>query len=111
MSLSGSDWVKLNKLLDDALDLDPAQRGQWMESLPPEYESLRDTLRSLLFRQADVETLDVLRRAPSFQLTEPQLATNDLVGPYRLLRPLGAGGMATVWLAERADGTYSGKWL
>lgn len=105
MSLSGSDWVKLNKLLDDALDLDPAQRAQWMESLPPEYASLRDTLRSLLFRQADVETLDVLRRAPSFQLTEPQLASNDLVGPYRLLRPLGAGGMATVWLAERADGT------
>jgi serine/threonine-protein kinase len=105
MSLSGPDWVKLNKLLDIALDLEPAQRGQWMESLPPEYESLRDTLRSLLFRQTGVETLDVLRRAPAFQLTEPQLAANDLVGPYRLIRPLGAGGMATVWLAERADGT------
>lgn len=105
MSLSGSDWVKLNKLLDAALDLDPAQRGQWLESLPAEYESLRDTLRSMLFRQAGVETLDVLRRAPSLSLAEPLLAANDLVGPYRLLRPLGAGGMATVWLAERADGT------
>ncbi len=48
MSLSGPDWVKLNKLLDAALDLDPAQRGQWLESLPPEYESLRDTLRSIV---------------------------------------------------------------
>src|SRR5690349_17986124 len=105
MSLSGPDWVKLNKLLDIALDLEPAQRGQWMESLPPEYESLRDTLRSLLFRQMGVETLDVLRRAPAFQLAEPLLAADDLVGPYRLIRPLGAGGMATVWLAERADGT------
>jgi serine/threonine-protein kinase len=105
MSLSGPDWVKLNTLLDAALDLDPAQRGRWLESLPPEYESLRDTLRSMLFRQSGVETLDVMRRAPSLSLTEPQLAANDLVGPYRLLRPLGAGGMATVWLAERADGT------
>lgn len=105
MSLSGPDWVKLNKLLDAALDLDPAQRGQWLESLPPEYESLRDTLRSMLFRQSGVETLDVMRRAPSISLTEPGLAANDLIGPYRLLRPLGAGGMATVWLAERADGT------
>ncbi|MBL8269012.1 serine/threonine-protein kinase [Steroidobacter sp.] len=103
MSLSGPDWVKLNQLLDDALDLAPEQRHQWMDSLPPEYESLRETLRSLLFRQAGPETSEVLRRAPA--LPETALASNDLVGPYRLIRQLGAGGMATVWLAERADGS------
>ena len=32
------------------------------------------------------------------------LATDDLVGVYRIVRRLGIGGMASVYLAERADG-------
>lgn len=36
----------------------------------------------------------------------PQQAAGRIVGAYRLLRPLGAGGSAEVWLAERIQGGF-----
>ncbi|HET9448449.1 MAG TPA: serine/threonine-protein kinase, partial [Steroidobacteraceae bacterium] len=106
MSLSGADWVKLSQLLDEALDLDPAHRKQWVESLPPEHRAFSDTLRDLLLRESGAETRDVLLEPPALRgVPFTAVASGEVVGPYRLIRELGAGGTATVWLAERADGS------
>ncbi len=106
MSLSGSDWVKLNQLLDEALELDPAHRQQWVDSLPPEHSVLSDTLRDLLLRQGGAETSEVLLEVPALRgVPFAAVAGGEIVGPYRLIRELGAGGTATVWLAERSDGS------
>jgi tRNA A-37 threonylcarbamoyl transferase component Bud32/tetratricopeptide (TPR) repeat protein len=105
MALSKSDWIKLDQLLDEALDVEPARRLEWVDSLPPDVGTLSTTLRDLLCRQDGPETLEVLLPAPAVTGGFAALSSGDRVGPYCLIRELGAGGAATVWLAERVDGS------
>ena len=105
---SPTDWQAALALLDDALDLDPAARAGWLAELGAGHAHLTPLLARLLAAHTAPEN-DEFMRVPAHFLVQNEpvagaLAAGDLVGPYRLLRELGQGGMATVWLAERADG-------
>lgn len=105
----GGDRLKqLNDLLEVALDLPAHERETWLRALPSDCEALRPTLARLLAR-AEVETDDFLRHAVDHSDVGGEAHGNeaqagDAIGPYRIIRPVGRGGMAVVWLAERIEG-------
>jgi serine/threonine protein kinase len=105
---SRRDWHEIFALLDTALELDPTLHTGWLEALGPEQARLSPLLKRLLSAHAAARTDDFMQSPATFVLPpEPARlgpAAQDLVGPYRLVREIGQGGMACVWLAERADG-------
>jgi eukaryotic-like serine/threonine-protein kinase len=100
---------RISALLQTALALPPEQRMAWLDRLPTEHAPLKSVLGAMLARGA-VET-DTFLRTP-MPLMDPALMglmpdtdqAGAEVGPWRLISPLGQGGMAAVWLAERSDG-------
>jgi serine/threonine-protein kinase len=108
MPIAEHDWPTLSRLLDTALSLAPEKRSAWLEGLDREHENLKPMLRELLEREDLRESGDFLATLPKLTAAAPQWRSDafigQLIGPYRLERPLGSGGMGSVWLAVRIDG-------
>ncbi len=101
-SLQPEEWAQVMVHLDTALELPAAQRAGWLAALALHPPHLKQALQQLLEDRRAIETADFLGAGAE---GTPQQA-GATVGPWRLLRELGRGGMASVWLAERADGAH-----
>lgn len=102
--MTPGDAARLGDLFARIVELDPAGREAELAALDP---ADADALRRLLAHEATgtdpiAEALSDIGAAPSVRV-----ARDARIGPWRILGEIGAGGMGTVFLAERADGQFT----
>jgi len=102
-----SHWDRVQELFDRAVDLPTGQRETFLREQCAGDELLYSEVLSLIAADnlqhsfLDEQAMDL------FEVRSIEHSEGQLVGPYRLIRKIAAGGMGLVFLAERIDGQYT----
>jgi tetratricopeptide (TPR) repeat protein/tRNA A-37 threonylcarbamoyl transferase component Bud32 len=100
-------WTLIETLFEAGIDLSPAGRESLLEERCQGDPQLREEVLSL-WRHDTVDEpplLDAIRASAASVLRDDPPVRLEL-GPYRIEREIGRGGMAVVYLAVRVDGEF-----
>ena len=98
-------WGEIKAVLAGVLETAPGERAAALERLCHRDAELRREVEALLAYETKADAVLNSVAAPGAVL-RTDAPPPAAIGPYRVLRELGRGGMGVVYLGERADGEY-----
>ena len=110
-------WQQIERLYHGALECEPGRRGLFLEEACGVDRALRREIEGLLAHQEQAEGFleepAVVIAAQELAEAAPELVPGQMLGRYRILSLLGAGGMGMVYAARdsRLERTVALKFL
>ena len=95
-------WERLQALFHAALELPASEREAFLAAQEARDPALVAKVRAMLAEDARADSLLDRDLGHAAEAVMSELAPRDL-GPYRIIRLIGSGGMGAVYLAERRD--------
>jgi serine/threonine-protein kinase len=100
-----SDWQRLQELFEQVVALPAADRDAFLAVACGRDTKLKDQLLALL--KADDVNAESTGGGPLNKLDSPDNALiGTIVGAWKIIERIGVGGMGSVFLAERSDGSF-----
>ncbi len=101
-------WRQVEELFHQAATLAPEERDTWITGRCTGDEELERELRRMLAADcSDGATIErMIGDSVTDWLDRPSPGQPERVGPWRIVKPIGVGGMGTVYLAARDDDSY-----